>query len=102
MAWTHDAQGLIFIGTKAGRAYTTRRDQLSYLAVKNGESRRPTTDGSRHQALSLGITESDEILVVPYNRLSQIWRMNADGDSRSAVQITNVQTDGRAGIAPLG
>lgn len=101
MAWTQDAQGLVFIGTKAGEVYTTRRDQVFYLSVKNGESRRLTTDGSRHQVLSLGITDRDEILVVPYNRSSQIWRMNTDGEARTAVQITNGQTDGRAGIAPL-
>lgn len=101
MAWTRDAQGLVFVGTKSKEAFSTRRDQIYYLSVANGESRRITTDGSRHQTGSLGITDKDEILAVPFNRSSQIWTMNTSGDSRTAVQITKGFADGRAGIAPL-
>ncbi len=101
MVWTHDGQGLVFIGTRAKEALSTRRDQIYYLSLPNGDARRLTTDGSRHQYSSLGITEKDEILAVPYNRLSQIWAMDAVGDSRSVVQITSGQADGRAGLVPL-
>lgn len=101
MVWTRDGQGLIFIGTKAREAYSTRRDQIYYLSYPKGESRRLTTDGSRHDVLSLGITNNDEIVAIPFNRASQIWQMNPNGDSRTAVQITEGLADGRAGLAPL-
>ncbi len=101
MAWTHDGAGIVFIGTRDGESYSTRRDQVYHLDAATGESRRLTTDGNRYQDWSLGVTDKNEILAVPHNRLSQIWAVNADGDSRSAVQITNGLADGRAGIAPL-
>src|SRR5215204_4019723 len=101
MAWTHDGAGIVFVGTRDGESYSTRRDQVYYFDVTTGESRRLTTDGNRYQNWSLGVTDKNEILAVPHNRHSQIWAMNADGDSRSAVQITTGLADGRAGIAPL-
>lgn len=101
MAWTRDGQGLVFIGTKFRESSSTRRDQIYYLSIAHGESRRLTTDGSRHEVASLSVTDADEILAVPFNRLSQIWAMDASGDSRTAVQITRGFADGRAGIAPL-
>ncbi len=101
MVWTRDAQGLVFVGTKSKEAFSTRRDQIYYLSLESGESRRLTTDGSRHQYVSLGITDKDEVLAVPFNRMSQIWAMDANGDSRSAIQITKGFADGRGGIAPL-
>ena len=101
MAWTHDSQGLVFIGTKAKEALSTRRDQIYYISLLSGESRRISTDGSRHQPVSLGVTRKDEILAVPFKRLSQIWAMDAGGDSNTVSQITRGQADGRAGIEPL-
>jgi hypothetical protein len=38
---------------------------------------------------------------VPNKRLSQIWVVDADGDARTGVQLTNGQLDGPPGIAPL-
>lgn len=101
MAWTPDGEGIIFIGTRVAESYTTRRDQVYYLSVADGQSRRLSTDGGRYQSLSLGITVDNSLLVVPHRALSQIWVMNAHGDVRTAVQLTNGQADGRAGIAPL-
>jgi Tol biopolymer transport system component/DNA-binding winged helix-turn-helix (wHTH) protein len=101
MAWTSDGQGLIFIGTRAGETYTTRRDQVYYLSVTDGQSRRISTDGSRYQSASLGLTTDNALLAVPHKRLSQIWVMDADGNARTAVQLTNGQLDGPSGIAPL-
>ncbi len=101
MEWTKDSKGLVFVGTRANEAFSTRRDQVYYLSLDTGESRRITTDGNRHQNLSLGVTEKDEILAVPFNRLSQIWALDASGDSRTATQITTGFADGRSGIAPL-
>jgi len=101
MAWTRDAKGLVFVGTKSRESYSTRRDQIYYLSLADGQSRRLTTDGNRHQIVSLGVTNNDEVLAVPFNRLSQIWAMDANGDSRTAMQITKGFADGRGGIAPL-
>ncbi len=101
MAWTQDSQGLVFIGTKAKEALSTRRDQIYYISLPNGESRRISTDGSRHQPVSLGVTRKDEILAVPFKRLSQIWSMDSGGDANTALQITRGQADGRGGIEPL-
>jgi Tol biopolymer transport system component/DNA-binding winged helix-turn-helix (wHTH) protein len=101
MMWLRDGKGLVFVGTRDGESYSTRRDSIYYLDAATGESRRITSDGNRYQASSLGVTADDAILAVPHNRFSQIWAMNADGDARSAVQITNGMADGRSGIAPL-
>ncbi len=101
MVWTIDGKGLVFVGTKAKGSLSTRRDQIYYLSVADGQSRRITTDGSRYLGESLGVTANDEILAAPFNRMSQIWAINANGDSRTVVQITKGFADGRGGIAPL-
>ncbi|HBE83265.1 MAG TPA: hypothetical protein DDW24_10850 [Blastocatellia bacterium] len=101
MAWTAHGDGLFFIGTKGGEALSTRRDQLYYLSLESGEARRITTDGNRLQVSSLGLTSDDSVLIVPFNRSSQLWIMDANGSSDTAVQITRGLADGRAGIAPL-
>ncbi|HVF47151.1 MAG TPA: DPP IV N-terminal domain-containing protein, partial [Pyrinomonadaceae bacterium] len=101
MAWTPNGDGLVFIGTRSGESYTTRRDQVYYLSAADGRSRRISTDGSRYQASSLGITAYNSLLVVPHKKLSQIWAVDADGSTSSAVPLTNGQLDGNAGIAPL-
>jgi Tol biopolymer transport system component/DNA-binding winged helix-turn-helix (wHTH) protein len=101
MAWTTDGKGLVFIGTRAAESYSTRRDQVYYLSVADGRSRRISTDGSRHQAASLGLTTDNSLLVVPHKTFSQIWVMDANGDERTGVQLTNGQKDGPMGIAAL-
>lgn len=101
MAWTTDDEGLYFIGTRQNESLSTRRDQLFYLTVDTGEARRITTDGNRHQVSSLGLTQKNEVVVVPFNRSSQLWTMNSNGDAATARQITTGTADGRPGIAPL-
>lgn len=101
MAWTRDGQGLVFIGTKYADGMSTRRDQIYYLSIASGEARRLTFDSNRHHYLSLGVSKDDSIIAVPFNRSSQIWQMSPDGDARTAIQITDGQADGRAGLAPL-
>jgi Tol biopolymer transport system component/DNA-binding winged helix-turn-helix (wHTH) protein len=101
IAWTHDGQGLVFIGTKFGESYSTERDQVYYLSYPSGEARRLTTDGNRYDVFSLGVTETDEIIALPTNRSSQIWQMNPNGDAHTAMQFTSGLADGRAGLAPL-
>jgi Tol biopolymer transport system component/DNA-binding winged helix-turn-helix (wHTH) protein len=99
--WSADGKGLFTIATKEGDGYSTRRDQLYYIPLTGGKSRRMTFDESRLQMLSLSVTNEGAVLVVPFNRSSQIWSMDANGDTRSARQITTGLGDGRAGIAPM-
>ncbi len=101
MQWTADGKGLVFIGTREGEGNSSRRDQVYYLSYPDGQARKLTNEGNRHEPASLGVTLNDEVLVLPQGRSSQIWAMDAGGDSRTAVQITRGLLDGRAGIAPL-
>lgn len=101
MEWTRDSRGLVFIGTKASEAFSTRRDQVYYLSVPDGTSRRLTNDGSRYDAGSLGVTDKDDVVAVAFNRLSQIWSLETGGSSRDVTQVTTGFADGRGGIAPL-
>ena len=101
MEWSPDGRGLYMIGTRAGEVMTPRRDQLFFVSYPQGRSRKVTSEGNRHQWASLGVTKDGGVLVVPYNRSSQIWGMDPGGDSRSAGPLTHGQADGRGGIAPL-
>lgn len=101
IAWRPDGSGIYSIATKDGDGYSTRRDQLYFISYPDGQSRRVTVDGVRHQLTSLSVTENNSVLVVPYNRVSQIWAMDPNGDVRTAYQITKGMADGRAGIAPM-
>jgi Tol biopolymer transport system component/DNA-binding winged helix-turn-helix (wHTH) protein len=102
MQWRADGRGVYLIGTKKGDGMSTRRDQLYYVSYPDGRPQRITTDESRNQTDSLGVTADGGVLTVPYNRSSQIWAMDPKGSAQSAVQITSGLNDGRAGIAPLG
>lgn len=99
MDWTRDGEALILIGTRAGDVLTVRRDQVFYIDVHSGESRRLTTDGNRYQEMAT-VTDGDEILAVPHKRLSQIWLVGANG-AGGARQLTQGATDGRIGLAAL-
>jgi DNA-binding winged helix-turn-helix (wHTH) protein/Tol biopolymer transport system component len=98
--WTRDAAGIVFIGTKHGEAFTTRRDQVFFLERQTTVSRLITNDGNWHEINSLGITDDDKVVALPFNRVSQLWMLPASGDTRRAQQITQGQSDGRGGIVP--
>jgi len=101
IVWTRNGRGLAMIATRDGEGYSTRRNQVYYVSYPDGASLRLTTDGSWHQEWSLGVTGDDAILAVPFNRSSQIWSLDAKGDTTSAIQISQGSTDGRAGLAPI-
>ena len=101
IAWLPDGGGFVMVATRLGDGYTTRRNQVYYVSYPHGVSRRLTTDGSRHQEWSLGVSNDEAIIAIPVNRSSQIWSLAANGASSSAVQITRGVADGRAGLAPL-
>ena len=99
--WRADGEGMAFIGTKYGEANTIRRDQVFHISAKDGSARRLTSDPSRKGGGSLGITDSNDVLAVPFSRSSQIWVMDPKGAGKSAKRLTNGSADGRAGLVPL-
>ncbi|HVF30405.1 MAG TPA: winged helix-turn-helix domain-containing protein, partial [Pyrinomonadaceae bacterium] len=101
IVWMPDGTGLVMIATRAGESYSTRRNQIYYLSYPSGESRRLTSDGSWHQEWSLGVSNDEAILAVPFNRSSQIWSLASNGASASAMQISRGLADGRAGLTTL-
>lgn len=102
MDWTRNGEGLIFVGTRAGDGLSIYRDQIYYLSMANGESRRITSsDGSRYDSYSVSVTNDNALVATPVNRLSQIYKVETDDLSASPVRLTSGQADGRGGIAPL-
>jgi len=101
MEWLQDGSGIAMVGTREGETNSTRRDQVYFISYPAGRSRRLTNDGNRQEPQSLGVTNDGAILAVPYSRSSQIWSLDANGDSRTAVQLTTGTADGRGSIAPL-
>jgi Tol biopolymer transport system component/DNA-binding winged helix-turn-helix (wHTH) protein len=101
MMWTPEGDGIVFVGTRQNDAYSTRRDQVYYLAYPSGISHRITTDGNRHDGAALGVTRDGAVLAVSGNRSSQIWAMNRDSYAANAIQITKGAADGRSGLEPL-
>jgi predicted ATPase/DNA-binding winged helix-turn-helix (wHTH) protein/Tol biopolymer transport system component len=101
MEWLRDGSGIVMVGTREGETNSSKRDQVYLISYPEGISRRLTTEGSRHESDSLGVTDDGAILAVPYNRSSQIWSMEVSGDSRTAVQLTSGAADGRGSIASL-
>ncbi len=100
-AWLGDGSALVFIGTKFNDALTTRRDHVYLLSIASRTARRLTNSGDRHETSSLGVTKANDILALPYSRLSQIWSLDWGADAQTAKQITNGQSDGRGGVESL-
>jgi hypothetical protein len=100
IAFTRDDKGIAFVGTRHNDAFSIRRDQVYYLELGSSESRRLTGDGNWHDPMSMGMTDANEIVALPLNRISQLWTIDQDGNPRTAEQITQGQTDGRGGIVP--
>jgi Tol biopolymer transport system component len=109
LVWLRDGRGLVMVGTKLGESDTTARDTVWLISQPDGVPRRITTDLSRHFYSSLGMTaDGQSLLVVPFNRTSQIWSVAAQEreqqihfDAGSAKQLTTGTSEGRAGIVSL-
>ncbi len=101
LAWSREGDGIAMIATRWQEAYTTRRDQVFFVSYPDGKSQRITTDGNRHEVASLGVAAGGVIAAVSSNRSSQLWSMAANGEDRSAFQISRGSADGRAGLSPL-
>jgi DNA-binding winged helix-turn-helix (wHTH) protein/Tol biopolymer transport system component len=100
IVWTHAGNGLLTIATRANDGRSPRRDQVYYISLPAGVSRRLTNDGNRHYVWGLGITKDEAVIAVPYGRSSQIWSVDIN-DARSSEQISAGIADGGAGLATL-
>lgn len=97
------------VGTKQGESGTGARDAVWFIAQPDGTIRRITTDLSRHFYRSLSVSDDGQaMLVIPFNRSSQIWSVAARGSGAklsyaapSAVQLTTGTGEGRGGIVSL-
>lgn len=109
MAWLRDGRGLVLVGTKLGESGTTARDSVWFISQPDGAVRRITTDLSRHNHISVSVSDDGQsLLVLPFNRTSQIWSVEARGqrekahyDAHTVTQLTTGTGDGRAGIISL-
>ncbi|HQU85996.1 MAG TPA: DPP IV N-terminal domain-containing protein, partial [Pyrinomonadaceae bacterium] len=101
MDWTRDGDGLVFIGTRAGEGLSVYRDQVYYLSIADGESKRITSGGSLYDLDAMTITDDNSLIAVSVNRLSQIYKIETDNLADSEVRLTNGQYDGRGGIVSL-
>ncbi|HQR36712.1 MAG TPA: winged helix-turn-helix domain-containing protein [Blastocatellia bacterium] len=109
IAWLRDGSGLVLVGTKHGESGMTSRDTVWFVSQPDGAIRRITTDLSRHFYRSVSVSDDGQsLLVLPFNRTSQIWSVEARGqgdkmhyDAASTVQLTTGTGDGRAGIVSL-
>lgn len=99
--WLPDGSGVVLVGTRENDVYSTRRDQVYFVSFPSGVSRRIITDGNRYDDDSIGVTNDGGVFAVQFNRSSQIWLMDARGESKNARQITRGTADGRAGLCSL-
>ncbi len=99
--WLPDDSGFAMIATRTGEGLTAGRDQVYLVTYPDGKSTRLTTDGSRHEPSSLSIANDGSIVAVAFNRSSQIWSIDASGDSRTAIKLTSGVGEGRGGMAAL-
>lgn len=99
--WVPDGSGVVMIATRKGETLSIHRDQVYFVRYPDGRSQRITSDGNRHDTISLGVTKDGAVIAVPGTRSCQIWSMNANGDAGSAVQITRGSADGRPGLVSL-
>jgi Tol biopolymer transport system component/DNA-binding winged helix-turn-helix (wHTH) protein len=109
LVWLRDGRGIVIIGTKQGESATGARDSVWFISQPDGAVRRLTTDLNRHYYSSLSVSDDGQsLLVIPFNRTSQIWSVEARGqggktryDAHTAVQLTTGTGEGRAGIVSL-
>lgn len=109
LVWLRDGRGLILVGTRQGESATTARDSVWFIAQPAGTLRRITTDLSRYTHNSVSVSDDGQsLLVIPFNRTSQIWSVAAHGQGEktryaasTVAQLTTGTGEGRGGIASL-
>jgi Tol biopolymer transport system component/DNA-binding winged helix-turn-helix (wHTH) protein len=105
LAWLSDGSGLIMTATEQGSASfccgpspARSAQQVWYLSYPGGEPRRITTDVSDYQDVNL-TADSNVLVAVRSEQLSNIWTTTAGADENRAILVTRNNTDGLGGIS---
>ena len=97
MNWTNDGRSLVFVGKRP-----RIENQLYLMDYPSGEVRRITNDLEAYGNYGLSITADAKTLVADiFERNSQIWSIDTNGDANKVVRVTSGTTDGRVGITSL-
>jgi serine/threonine protein kinase len=83
VAWLKDKSGLLILAADKASSYYNQ--QIWHIAYPGGEARRITTDFNNYIGMSLA-TDSDTLVAVQSNRISNIW-VAPNADANRAVQI---------------
>ncbi|MEJ7849404.1 MAG: protein kinase [Pyrinomonadaceae bacterium] len=83
VAWLKDKSGLLILAADKAISYYTQ--QIWHIAFPSGEARRITTDFNNYVGMSFA-TDSDALVAVQSNRISNIW-IAPNADANRAVQI---------------
>lgn len=95
MNWTRDGRSLVFV---ASRPHS--KQELYMMDYPSGAVRRITNDLESYGNYGLGITADAKTLVADiFETKSEIWRVDAKGDTSKAVRLTSGTTDGQTGVA---
>ncbi|HVF47198.1 MAG TPA: hypothetical protein VNA17_06510, partial [Pyrinomonadaceae bacterium] len=97
MKWTGDGRQLAFV------ARSPRLDNnLHLLDYPSGQVRRITDDAENYGNTGLDVTtDSSAMVATIWNRVSEIWSINASGDADDGAPIGVGSTNGRFGLAEL-
>jgi Tol biopolymer transport system component/DNA-binding winged helix-turn-helix (wHTH) protein len=97
MNWTPDGKGLVFVALRPRVG-----NQFYYLSYPGSETRRITNDLLSYGNYGLGITADKSAMVVDiWEFLTQLWIIDADGDTSDARQLTLGSDDGAHGLSSL-
>ncbi len=97
MNWMPNSSGLIFVGYR-GRT----RNQIYFLSYPNGELKSVTNELSSYSNYGMGITADGTAMVADVMQWStQLWRVDINGKSQNAVQLTAGDFDGGSGLTTL-
>jgi serine/threonine protein kinase/Tol biopolymer transport system component len=94
IAWLADGSGFLI---SAAHRSTGWFSQIWFVSYPGGKARKITNDLNNYQGANLS-RDSNVLLMVQTNRLSNIWIVR-DGDSNRAKPITNGKYDGGGGVA---
>jgi len=93
-AWLRDGSGLVMTATDPA----SRVSQVWFLPYPaGGEARRVTNDLNDYRSLSI-TADSNALVTIQKDHLSNIWILGANGDTWRAQQITSGKYNGWAGL----
>ena len=97
ISWTSDGRNLVFVARRP-----RGENELFMIDYPSGEARQITNDLESYGNYGLGVTADSDMLVADvWERKSEIWRVDANGDASKTVRVKRGTTDGRLGITAL-